>query len=532
MVSRTVSKEEQKMPMSFSLPTDGDNSEIIVTASQVEPALKDPLSSEELPCTPQRSCSSPTNVVPDLIIPLLLLPEEASEQHLTNCADSSSSCSSMATRDNSTESTSGSAGRSPVRNVADILLTEDDDSPTTPVRSLMPSSHSFRDPFPTPTPKPSKQDLNDWLSNGSSYLMVPGQSLFQKFAHNDDGDGDSADEGKTIEDHPTSTSTTSAPMLRRRRQRFLPLQSERAAKALRSSIQTTSQRLQNTSTRIRGQFKFSNKRQTSPWLIPADHPLKVVWDISTVCISLVSAYVTHTSIRERDYDPSGFLIRFCEIWFFLDILLNFVTEHRFSAGNNNNNNKNSSGGPQKVWARYLTSWFIIDVISFIPWEKIWVKPIVEMQKRRNLLQKTGRRSKVVLKIGRMLRGRHIRWFQNLTRWTKPAGYNGSKLLALIIKYIPKYFMFIKNMKAVLAVRMLRQINWVRKVMNHLSWKKKQDDSEGGDDGDAEEDERIDETFCEDSVETDGDTVNETFDTNSFDIEQLDHDDDPYEPKFC
>ena len=529
VASRPFSNEEQKMPLSFSLPTDGDISEIIVAASQDEPALKDPLPSEEPPCTPQRSCSSPTNVVPDLIIPLFLMPE-ASEQHLTNY-DSSSSCSSMASRDKSTESTSGSTGRSPVRNVADILLTEDDDDlPTTPVRSLMPSSHSFRDPFPTPTPKPSKQDLNDWQSNGSSYLMLPGQSLFQNFAHDDDDEN--TDERKTIEDNPTSSTTSSASMLRRRRQRFLPLHSERAAKALRSSIQTTSQRIQRTSTRIRGQFKFSNKRQTSPWLIPADHPLKVAWDISTVCISLVSAYVTHTSIRERDYDPSGFLIRFCEIWFLLDILLNFVTEHRFSAGSHHNYNKNYSGSPQKVWARYLTSWFIIDVISFIPWEKIWVKPIVEMQKRRNLLQKTGRRSKVVLKIGRMLRGRHIRWFQNLTRWTKPAGYNGSKLLALIIKYIPKYFMFIKNMKAVLAVRMLRQINWVRKVMNHLSWKKKQDDSVGGDDDDAEEDERVDETFCEDSVETFGDTVNETFDTNSFDIEQLDHEDDPYEPKFC
>jgi hypothetical protein len=350
------------------------------------------------------------------------------------------------------------------------------------------------------------------------------------------------------------------------------------------------QQIQNTSKRLRRKLKLSSRRysrrssssssslllqqqkssQVSSWLIPADHPLKLAWDVTTVCISLVSAYVTHTSIQERDYDRTGFLIRFCEIWFLLDIFLNFVTQYRYTppgvgaAGSaivvpttstgpsnktdtttttNSNNNLSLStqqqqgcivlASPQKVWARYLTTWFLIDVISFIPWEKIWVKPIVEMQKRRNIVQKVGRRSKVVLKIGRMLRGRHIRWFKNATRWTKRVvGYDGGRLLVLIIKYIPKYFTFVKNMKAVLAIRLLRQIHWLRKVMGHLYNRDKKGEGAGEDEvGTREEEEEIeDESTC---CEFSSDEEEEISDDSVDNTEQSDNEiNDDYEPPFC
>jgi hypothetical protein len=354
------------------------------------------------------------------------------------------------------------------------------------------------------------------------------------------------------------------------------------------------QKIQNTSKRIRRKLtprrhsrrsssssssiflqQQSAKQVSTSWLIPADHPLKLAWDVTTVCISLFSAYFTHTSIQERDYDRSGFLIRFCEIWFLVDIFLNFVTQYRYTppptigsvgvsttnmdtSGNQksdatatNNNNPSQQpqqscivlASPQKVWARYLTTWFLIDVISFIPWEKIWVKPIVEMQKRRNIVQKVGRRSKVVLKIGRMLRGRHIRWFQHATRWTKRVvGYDGRRLLVLIIKYIPKYFTFVKNMRAVLAIRLLRQIHWLRKVMSHLynrdtKEKEKKSATEKDDKEDEAEtiqdgEEDNDEISCYDDFTSDEDS--KSTGDSSFDItEQLNMEiDEDYEPPFC
>jgi hypothetical protein len=353
------------------------------------------------------------------------------------------------------------------------------------------------------------------------------------------------------------------------------------------------QKIKNTSKRIRRKLtpRRYNRRSSSSssslflqqqsakvstsWLIPADHPLKLAWDVTTVCISLISAYVTHTSIQERDYDRSGFLIRFCEIWFLVDIFLNFVTQYRYTppptigivgvsttnidtncnqksdatATNNNNPSQQPQqsfivlASPQMVWARYLTTWFLIDVISFIPWEKIWVKPIVEMQKRRNIVQKVGRRSKVVLKIGRMLRGRHIRWFQHATRWTKRVvGYDGRRLLVLIIKYIPKYFTFVKNMRAVLAIRLLRQIHWLRKVMSHLyNRDMKEKEMKAGTEKDDEEDETEtikdgekdnDEISCYDDFTSEEDS--KSTGDSSFDItEQLDIEiDEDYEPPFC
>ena len=419
------------------------------------------------------------------------------------------------------------------------------------------SPSSFMDPFPTPTATTaSGQDMEcrerqygalreenetselNGAVNATTAVAFSVRSLSFKSTTTDSTGECSESDTEFSADHTVLTAAVATPAsaalsptdnnlvvgkeitnpcsssLRQRRQIFLPSpqQRQRAAKALRSSIQNTSKRIQNTSKRIR-KLRPRNIPPPKTWLIPADHPLKVAWNVCTVCLSLVSAYLTHTSIRERDYDRTGFLIRFCEVWFLVDILLNFVTQYRVSG-------KVTLACPQKVWARYLTTWFIIDVISFIPFEKIWVKPIVEMQKRRNIIQKTGRRSKVVLKIARMLRGRHVRWFNNVSRLTKHAGYGGNRLLALIIKYIPKYFVFCKNMKTVLAVRMLRQIHWVRKVMKHVFWKYKVEEEALEEVLEEEEDEE------EDELEMEDETGIESFETEE---EEHEHEDVTYEP---
>lgn len=204
------------------------------------------------------------------------------------------------------------------------------------------------------------------------------------------------------------------------------------------------------------------------WLIPADHWFKIMWDLLTICLSFLSAYNLHNSIRDRQFGHSPFLA-FCETWFFIDILLNFVTEHKSSDGAVLRDGKS-------VWARYLTTWFAVDILSLLPWESVYVKPIVEMQKRRGFFKKVFFRTRAVIRVTRVLRGRHFRLFGKVARQTKHAGVGARRLLRLIIKYLPKYLLFFRHMKGALAVRTLRQVHWVHKVIKAFAAPKmKRDD---------------------------------------------------------
>lgn len=200
-------------------------------------------------------------------------------------------------------------------------------------------------------------------------------------------------------------------------------------------------------------------RQRSPWLIRADHPLKITWDVLTILLSLFYIYVTHTSIRDRSIRSSNFGL-VCDAWFLVDILLNFVTEYRTDQGTVLNKS-------QAVWARYLTTWFVVDALSLVPWESLYVKPIYEMQKRRHFVKKYFFRTRAVVRVTRVLRGRHLRLFGKVARHTRHAGVGANRLLRLLIKYVPKYFVFYRNMKGVLAVRLLRQVHWMRKILRNF-----------------------------------------------------------------
>eukprot|EP00541_Cyclophora_tenuis_P012158 CAMPEP_0116550840 /NCGR_PEP_ID=MMETSP0397-20121206/5642_1 /TAXON_ID=216820 /ORGANISM="Cyclophora tenuis, Strain ECT3854" /LENGTH=202 /DNA_ID=CAMNT_0004075699 /DNA_START=599 /DNA_END=1210 /DNA_ORIENTATION=- len=139
------------------------------------------------------------------------------------------------------------------------------------------------------------------------------------------------------------------------------------------------------------------------------------------------------------------------------MLLNFVTEHKASDGVVLRDGKS-------VWARYLTTWFAVDLLSLLPWESLYVKPIVEMQKRRGFFKKTFFRTRAVIRVTRVLRGRHFRLFGKVARQTKHAGVGARRLLRLIIRYVPKYLLFFRHMKGALAVRTLRQVHWVHKLI--------------------------------------------------------------------
>jgi len=208
----------------------------------------------------------------------------------------------------------------------------------------------------------------------------------------------------------------------------------------------------------RWRFALKKERKTT-WLIPANHRLKILWDVYTVLLSFASLYATHQAIRDRRYEQNLFHM-LCNAWFFVDMILNFFTEHKSSDGSVIRDGK-------AVWARYLTSWFIIDALSLVPWEHVFVKPIIEMQNRRGFFKKLFFRSRGVIRVSRKLRGNHFRLFGRVANQTKHVGVSSNKLLRLIIRYAPKYVLFFKNMRGVLAVRLLRQVHWIRKLFKNL-----------------------------------------------------------------
>mmetsp|Transcript_43653 Transcript_43653/g.105289 ORF Transcript_43653/g.105289 Transcript_43653/m.105289 type:complete len:382 (+) Transcript_43653:326-1471(+) len=195
-------------------------------------------------------------------------------------------------------------------------------------------------------------------------------------------------------------------------------------------------------------------RPRSRYVIPSEHPFKIIWDILTVIVAIAHMRKTHEDIRDRQFafGASQFKL-FCDAWFFVDILLNFVTERRTAEGEYLRDYRS-------ICARYLTSWFPIDILSLFPWETLYVQPLIEIQNRRGPMQKLFFRSRAVVKvIINRLRARHFRWFGNVAKHTKQHGVGYTRLFRLLIKYLPKYTLFFRNMKGIMAMRVVRQVRW-------------------------------------------------------------------------
>ena len=248
--------------------------------------------------------------------------------------------------------------------------------------------------------------------------------------------------------------------LRRRRRSFSDSRIDKS-----SLLSPTFQRALSPKARRRDPDTPRRRRlRRTRWLIRADHPIKILWDLLTLLLSIMYIYVTHTSIRDRSVRQSNFG-RILDVWFLVDIFLNFVTEYRTDQGLVLHTQK-------AVWARYLTTWFVVDALSLIPWEMLYVKPVIEMQNKRHFLKKYFFRTKAVIRVTRVLRGRHFRLFGKVAKHTRHAGVGANRLLRLLIKYVPKYLLFYRNMRGVLAVRVLRQVHWMRKFMRNFVSKKR------------------------------------------------------------
>jgi hypothetical protein len=187
-------------------------------------------------------------------------------------------------------------------------------------------------------------------------------------------------------------------------------------------------------------------------LIPATHAFKLTWDIITFALSLWNAYLTHVAIRDRsfDYNRTRFVT---EVWFAIDILLNFITERRVHG--------TTLTTFQSVSAYYLTTWFVIDVLSLLPGELLFVSPVIQRLQKRKRITVYWNRIKLIGRWTRkLIRDPHVRHASVL--YTRRKGVRAaSKMVRLLTFYIPKYFMFIRNMKAVIGFRILRQVRLVR-----------------------------------------------------------------------
>ena len=133
------------------------------------------------------------------------------------------------------------------------------------------------------------------------------------------------------------------------------------------------------------------ERKSRIIVIPSNHKLKIMWDMATIALTFVSAYVGHIYIRDRSTYEYDWFVVFTNFWFFVDLLLNFFTEHRTSDG------KVMKTG-REVWGRYLTTWFAIDALSLFPWERMFLRPVIQKIKRRNIAEKWFFRSRAVVKV--------------------------------------------------------------------------------------------------------------------------------------
>ena len=253
--------------------------------------------------------------------------------------------------------------------------------------------------------------------------------------------------------------------------------------------------------------------------IPAEHPLKITWDVLTIILSLtVGIYTTHAAIRDRcfihnynlHFSDSNDIEEHCssanhrfdldnvmharwiptvevfgnkfnvfavfiEFWFFMDIVLNFFTQHKVG------DTRVILTEGREIKMRYLKTWFVVDALSLVPWERVLIQPVIDMQNRRNWFQKTFFRSRAIVrvtpKIMRNLRKTNLMMFGRVARRT---GWGPAGLVKKMVRYMPRYLLFYRNMKGALAVRTLRQIHWFRKIFK-LWWTKPNTESQMSDD---------------------------------------------------
>merc|ERR1712232_131337 len=136
---------------------------------------------------------------------------------------------------------------------------------------------------------------------------------------------------------------------------------------------------------------------------------------------------------------------FMQIWYFVDFLLNFI----FTS--NECNTESFKQMPQRKYMEFknILIWFMVDIISIVPWDVIFFQPILIDNHRKS----------IVRKVSDIVRAYHFfrtypvitgRWRQ-LLHLLQLARSRGLRPLRLI-KFIPLYNLYFGSMKLVLVVR--------------------------------------------------------------------------------
>ena len=132
-----------------------------------------------------------------------------------------------------------------------------------------------------------------------------------------------------------------------------------------------------------------------------------------------------------------------------------------------------------------------------------------------------------MRVSRVLRGRHIKLFGRVSRQT---GTPLRRMVTLIIQYLPKYLVFLRNMKGALMVRSLRLVHWLHNIYKKIWVKAKSgiyfrrmstirntghigeesEESHGGDESDSDHD---------DESELDHDGIGDDTSENGFYFDQ-------------
>ena len=210
--------------------------------------------------------------------------------------------------------------------------------------------------------------------------------------------------------------------------------------------------------------------------------LKSAWDIGTLCLYLVSTYVTNTYIRDRgQYETSQWdmVIKLCEVWFFLDTVMSLIAfyhDHHLVNGSTSataNRNQDVSFSSRWTvfffWAR-VAAWFAVAVISFLPWE---LKTLLEIHKKRNPLHEAAIRTQGTIKALRHLKKWHVSAVRHVLRHTKCVGIRLVKIIEFVLFHSPKYATYYKHMKTVLVLRLFKllQLCWQVQVSFRVLWYK-------------------------------------------------------------
>ena len=194
-----------------------------------------------------------------------------------------------------------------------------------------------------------------------------------------------------------------------------------------------------------------------------------LWNWFCLFISIWHIMDTHTAIVQKSLTVTQ---DSTSLVFFLDVLLNFCTyndqdilimEKKRRNTSTTTNTTTTIPFYHIVWARYLTTWFLVDALALIPTENIYLQPHWEQQIRRHKIVKWWFRSKAIWNVTTRWNLYHQkRWILKLQHATGIRLF--LSLFKGVIRYVPKYMTFFRNMKGVLLVRILRQFHYIQRCV--------------------------------------------------------------------